>query len=561
MKKCKLYLLGLPNFKLIVDHQPLVSILDRYTLDAVENPRSQRMKERLSPFTFETVWRKGSEHAIPDALSRAPVSDPTAEDLESEADIFISSKENLKVRAIELQDADESAADHLSDPIIEQLRTVADLDQDYQALIKAVMDGFKMCQADANPFVKQFWSNREELSVTDGLVLFESRLVIPAAARRDVLAKLHASHQGVERTRRRARQSVFWPGINADISNTVGACAACQERLPSHPPEPMMSDPMPSRVFEDVSADLFSHAGKHFLVYADRLSGWPVIDSWTRDPSSREVIRIIARNFVNLGVPVRIRSDGGPQFDSKEYKDFLERWGVKQGLSTPHYAQSNGHAEAAVKAMKALVAKLCTSGDLEFDKFRHALLEFRNTPGSDGRSPAQVVFGHNLRSSVPAHRKSFAPEWQADGNLRDERAALEHEKVRTHYNKRARKLHPLGIGTTVRVQNHSTKLWDRVGIIVAVGRFRDYRIKFPSGSVLWRNRRFLRPASGSDPEPSSSAETAPPSSSPTPVPVSEKPSAPAAAPRRSERKKTPKKIYDARVISIFLLFLLLRQLM
>ena len=214
-------------------------------------------------------------------------------------------------------------------------------------------------------------------------------------------------------------------------------------------------------------------------------------------------------------------------------------------MSTPHYAQSNGHAEAAVKAMKALVAKLCTSGDLELDKFRHALLEFRNTPGSDGRSPAQVVFGHNLRSSVPAHRKSFAPEWQADGNLRDERAALEHEKVRTHYNKRARKLLPLGIGTTVRVQNHSTKLWDRVGIIVAVGRFRDYRIKFPSGSVLWRNRRFLRPASGGDPEPSSSAETAPSSSSPTPVPVREKPSAPAAAPRRSERKKTPKKIYDA----------------
>lgn len=38
MRKCKLYLLGLPNYTLLVDHQALVSILDKYTLDAVENP-------------------------------------------------------------------------------------------------------------------------------------------------------------------------------------------------------------------------------------------------------------------------------------------------------------------------------------------------------------------------------------------------------------------------------------------------------------------------------------------------------------------------------------------
>lgn len=43
MSKCRLYLLGLPKFILVVDHQPLVTILDKYTLDAVENPRLQRL--------------------------------------------------------------------------------------------------------------------------------------------------------------------------------------------------------------------------------------------------------------------------------------------------------------------------------------------------------------------------------------------------------------------------------------------------------------------------------------------------------------------------------------
>lgn len=48
IRKCKLYLLGLPSFTLMIDHQALVSILDVYTLDAKENPKLQRLKERLS---------------------------------------------------------------------------------------------------------------------------------------------------------------------------------------------------------------------------------------------------------------------------------------------------------------------------------------------------------------------------------------------------------------------------------------------------------------------------------------------------------------------------------
>ena len=55
MRKCRLYLLGLPSFQLVVDHQALVTILDKYTLDAVENPKLQRLKERLSPFVFSTI--------------------------------------------------------------------------------------------------------------------------------------------------------------------------------------------------------------------------------------------------------------------------------------------------------------------------------------------------------------------------------------------------------------------------------------------------------------------------------------------------------------------------
>lgn len=134
--------------------------------------------------------------------------------------------------------------------------------------------------------------------------------------------------------------------------------------------------------------------------------------------------------------------------------------------------------------MKVLVTKATASGNLADETFQHGLLEYRNTPRSNGRSPAQTVFGHPLRSPVPAHRSAFAPEWQAASLLCDQRAAADADKQRTKYDETAKQLSPLAMGTRVRVQDHATKQWDRVGIIVSIGRHRDYRVKFPSGNVL-----------------------------------------------------------------------------
>ncbi len=51
----------------------------------------------------------------------------------------------------------------------------------------------------------------------------------------------------------------------------------------------MLTDPLWTFVFEDVSVDLFQYGTLHVLVYADRLSGWLVVHQWRRDPTAREV--------------------------------------------------------------------------------------------------------------------------------------------------------------------------------------------------------------------------------------------------------------------------------
>ena len=326
--------------------------------------------------------------------------------------------------------------------------------------------------------------------------------MVPVQKRKEILTKLHASHQGIERTKQRARQIVYWPGINSDIKNTVEACTKCQEHQPSLQQEPLQRDPLPSRPFEDVSADLFYYAGKTYLVYVDRLSGWIKLSEFSHDPSSHQIISTIRKFFVDTGVPVRIRTDGGPQFTSSKFQQFLKKWGVTSTISTPHYPQSNGHAEAAVKAMKHLVAKTAEHGSLDCDEFSSGLIEWVNTPKAHGLSPAEILYGAPLRSIVPAKLKYFKEDWQNkfdkwDAALSDLQVAAE-----TEYNKRAKHLNPLKIGQHVRIQDHITKKWLRSGLIIGVGRNRDYHIKLPSGRVCWRNRRFIRPlpTEGGDPK-------------------------------------------------------------
>jgi len=252
---------------------------------------------------------------------------------------------------------------------------------------------------------------------------------------------------------------------------------------------------MPKRPFESVSADLFTLGGKHFLVYVDRMSGYPKIAQWRDDPSSSQVAYEIRQFFVDLGVPKRFRSDGGMQFAAASFRKFLERWGVEWVPSTPHFPSGNGHAECNVKLLKNLLAKMQTP-EIRNEEFQEALLELRNTPRNDGLSPNAIVFGNNLRSRVPAHHTSFDSKWQTAAEELDKKFAIRRKKIHDHYNSTARDLKPLRVGDKVRVQDHATKRWDKIGDIVGVGENRDYRIKLPSGRTWWRNRRFLRRYNG-----------------------------------------------------------------
>jgi len=74
------------------------------------------------------------------------------------------------------------------------------------------------------PSLRSFWNVRNDIHVTDGIILKDNRLVIPFAWRTDILKKLHLSNCGIDKTKTNARTTVFWPGMNKHIEDMVSCC-------------------------------------------------------------------------------------------------------------------------------------------------------------------------------------------------------------------------------------------------------------------------------------------------------------------------------------------------
>ena len=183
------------------------------------------------------------------------------------------------------------------------MRRAADRDEETRQLLQTVLDGFPACKTDLPEIIRPYWAVQDRLTVEDGVVLCGCRLVIPRPMRAEVLADLHASHMGKEKTKNRARQVVYWPGMDNDIENITRQFKACQMELPSLPKETYLRRDPPTRPFQHLCTDLFQHAGHYFMVVVDVLSGWQFCRHLGREATSSRVIAELRSIFCTFGAP------------------------------------------------------------------------------------------------------------------------------------------------------------------------------------------------------------------------------------------------------------------
>lgn len=75
---------------------------------------------------------------------------------------------------------------------------------------------------------KPYFDIRDNLSVFEGIVVKGEFIVILKNERQDIKQKLYSLHGGYDSMLRRARGSVYWPEMNAELKQLASTCEPCQ---------------------------------------------------------------------------------------------------------------------------------------------------------------------------------------------------------------------------------------------------------------------------------------------------------------------------------------------
>ena len=66
--------------------------------------------------------------------------------------------------------------------------------------------------------------------IESGILMKNSKVLIPETLRQKYLMQIHQEHQGIESCRSRVREFVFWVNINSDLKELVEKCDLCQSQ-------------------------------------------------------------------------------------------------------------------------------------------------------------------------------------------------------------------------------------------------------------------------------------------------------------------------------------------
>ena len=120
-------------------------------------------------------------------------------------------------------------------------------------LMMAIDEGFAREYEEISEYIRY----RDSLYITDGVILYQDRVVVPPSLRKVILQGLHSAHQGVSAMQSRAQSIIFWPGMTLDIQETRSKCRECNRNAPSQAPIPSEPAVPPMTPFEQIFTDFF----------------------------------------------------------------------------------------------------------------------------------------------------------------------------------------------------------------------------------------------------------------------------------------------------------------
>ena len=341
------------DFSIYTDHKPLVFAF-KQKLDKC-SPRQFRYSDFIAQFTTDIRHIKGVENTVGDVLSRVEAITPA--------------------------------------PDYKALEQVQEQDLELKEILKSESSALRLKKVHFPAFEVSLYCDTSNETI---------RPFVPKSLRRAFFDALHGlSHPGIRASQRLITERFVWPAINKDCREWAKHCIPCQRaKITRHVTTPVV-DFKDSGRFEHVHIDIvgplpMSKGCRYCLTYVDRFSRWPEVI-----PIAEIDAETVAKAFLNIwiarfGVPLRITTDQGRQFESHLFKELSQLIGATHLRTTAYHPQANGMVERFHRQLKAAVKCHATENWVEI--LPVVLAGIRSAFKEDLKATAaEMIYGTGMR--------------------------------------------------------------------------------------------------------------------------------------------------------------------
>jgi transposase InsO family protein len=393
MNKCEVY----------TDSNPLTYVLTTAKLDAT----GHRWLAHLAAYDFSLHYKPGVNHKDADALSRLDneVSSAICQSLQVQKGCCFTLPLGPGV------EQDVMGSKMPSGVFDGSIRSCQD-DDSILNKVKAHVEGSQTISSQALKSecaeVQKLLHQSSKLVIKDGVlyrkvqtdegVLFQC--VIPAQYRAAVFHALHDNmgHPGRDKTLALHRARCYWPTMQKDVEQLVQRCRRCVCRKARSIPAPL-SPIVTSQPLELVCMDFLlvepSAGYEHILVITDHFTKFARAIP-TKNESALTTARALYDNFITVyGVPTRVLSDQGRNFESKLIKELCTLTGISKSRTTPYHPMTNGSCEKFNQTLLKFLGTLSADKKSKWKDYLPSLVHAYNcTPHeTTGFSPYELMFG------------------------------------------------------------------------------------------------------------------------------------------------------------------------
>uniref|UniRef100_A0A8C7WVL3 Gypsy retrotransposon integrase-like protein 1 n=1 Tax=Oryzias sinensis TaxID=183150 RepID=A0A8C7WVL3_9TELE len=191
------------------------------------------------------------------------------------------------------------------------------------------------------------------------------QLVLPERYRKTILRSLHddCGHLGVEKTSDLLKGRFYWPRMTSDVEQYIKTCGRCISRktLPqrSAPLHQITSKgPLDLVCIDFLQIEPDRRGIANVLVITDHFTRYAQAFP-TKNQKASTVAKVLwDEYFLHYGLPARIHSDQGRDFESRLIKELLSMLGVRKSHTSPYHPQGDAQPERFNRTLLSMLGTL-----------------------------------------------------------------------------------------------------------------------------------------------------------------------------------------------------------